>query len=152
MTAGWLQVPWVREGAAAEFDFAVVGGVDAGGLGGVGDIEDHADVGPEPVGGHLGAVATDFLHDGVDGDERGAGFLFGAAEAGEDFGDDEAAEAVIERAADDDELGVGDGFLIGCAIGQAAGQFGDFDDETLVGAAPLNDEFVAHISRSPVGI
>ena len=52
----------------------------------------------------------------------------------------------------DDELGVGDGFLIGRAVGHAAGQFGDFDDETLVGAAPVDDEFVAHISRSPVGI
>ena len=43
----------------------------------------------------------------------------------------------------DDELGVGDGFLIGRAIGHAAGQFGDFDDETFVGSAPVDDEFVA---------
>lgn len=51
----------------------------------------------------------------------------------------------------DDELGVGDGWLIGNAVGHAAGQFRDFDNEALVGAAPVDDEFVAHSCRSPVG-
>ena len=44
----------------------------------------------------------------------------------------------------DDELCVRDGFLAGRAVGHAAGQFGDFDDETLVGAAPVDDEFIAN--------
>ena len=88
-------------GTAAEFDFAVLGGIDAGGFGGVGDIEDYADIWAEAMGGHFGAVSADFLHDGVDGDEGGAGSIGGGGEAGEDFGDDESPEAVIEGATDD---------------------------------------------------
>ena len=65
--------------AAAELDLAVLRGVDAGRVGGVGDIEDDADIGPEAVRGHLCAVAADFLLHGIDGDERGARLLLCAA-------------------------------------------------------------------------
>jgi hypothetical protein len=52
----------------------------------------------------------------------------------------------------DDDLGVCHGLLIGGSVGHAAGEFGDFDDKGFVGFAPVDDEFVAHVSRSPVGI
>ena len=52
----------------------------------------------------------------------------------------------------DDDLGVCDGFLVGGAIGHAAGEFGDFNEEGLVFLAPVDDEFVAHVSRCRVGI
>jgi len=51
----------------------------------------------------------------------------------------------------DDGLGVGDGFFVGRAVGHAAGEFGDFDEEGVVLLAPVDDEFVAHFSRFRVG-
>ena len=114
-------------GTAAEFDFAVLGGIDAGGFGGVGDIEDHADIWAEAMGGHFGAMSADFLHDRVDGDEGGAGAIEGGGEAGEDFGDDEAAEAVIEGASDDAIGGKRlSGIVIDGGMADAEAEGGDF--------------------------
>ena len=47
----------------------------------------------------------------------------------------------------DDHLGIGKCVLVGCAVGHAAGEFRDFGKEGLILAAPVNDEFVAHVSR-----
>lgn len=52
----------------------------------------------------------------------------------------------------DDGLGVGDGFFVGGSVGHAAGEFRDFDEEGLIVLAPVDDEFVAHVSRFPGGI
>lgn len=52
----------------------------------------------------------------------------------------------------DDGLGVCDGFFVGGTVGHAAGEFGDLDEECLIFLAPVDDEFVAHVSRFPVGI
>ena len=46
-----------------------------------------------------------------------------------------------------DRLGVGDSFFVGSAVGHAAGEFGDLDQERVVFLAPVDDEFVAHVSR-----
>ena len=51
----------------------------------------------------------------------------------------------------DDGLGVGDGFFVGGSVGHAAGEFGDFHEEGLIFLAPVDDEFVAHVSRCRVG-
>ena len=52
----------------------------------------------------------------------------------------------------DDGLGVGEGFFVGGAIGHAAWEFRDFDDEGVVFFAPVDDEFVAHVNRCRVCI
>ena len=52
----------------------------------------------------------------------------------------------------DDDLGVGDCLFVGGSIRHAAGEFGDLDEEGLIFLAPVDDEFVAHFSRFPVGI
>ena len=52
----------------------------------------------------------------------------------------------------DDDFGVGDGFFVGGPVGHAAGEFRDFDEEGLIFFAPVDDEFVAHVSRFLVGI
>ena len=52
----------------------------------------------------------------------------------------------------DDDLGVGDGFFVGGSVGHAAGEFGDFHEEGLIFLAPVDDEFVAHVSRCRVGV
>ena len=52
----------------------------------------------------------------------------------------------------DDDFGVGDGFFVGGSVGHAAGEFRDFDEEGLIFFAPVDDEFVAHVSRFLVGI
>jgi hypothetical protein len=85
-------------GAGAEFDFAVDGVVDAGSVGGMGDVEDDRDIGHEAVSDHFRAVPADFLLHGVHGDDGAAGRVLG--ETGEHLSDDETAEAVIEGAAD----------------------------------------------------
>jgi hypothetical protein len=47
----------------------------------------------------------------------------------------------------DDGLGVGDGFFVGGSVGHAAGEFWDFNEEGLIFFAPVDDEFVSHVSR-----
>jgi len=49
----------------------------------------------------------------------------------------------------DDGLGVGDGFFVGCAVGHAAGEFGDFDEEGVFLLAAVDDKFVTHVSHFP---
>jgi len=46
----------------------------------------------------------------------------------------------------DDGLVVGDGFFARCAVGNEAGESWDFDEEGVVLLAPVDDEFVAHVS------
>ena len=58
----------------------------------------------------------------------------------------------VERAGGSDPLGddglrVGYRFLVGCAVGQVAGELGDLDEEGVVFLALADDEFVAHVSR-----
>ena len=52
----------------------------------------------------------------------------------------------------DDNLRIGDGFLVGRAVGHAAGEFGHLGDEASVGLVPVDDEFVAHVTRRRIGI
>ena len=51
-----------------------------------------------------------------------------------------------------DDLCISDRFLIGRTVGHAAGKLGHLGDEAFVGLAPVDDEFVAHITRSRIGI
>lgn len=113
-------------GTAAEFDGAVFGFFDAGGVGGVGDVEADGDVWLETVGEHAGAVAADFFLDAIGGDDGAVEFFAVFVETAEGFGDDEAADAVIEGAADEavgaevvDAVGV-DGW-----VADAEAEFGD---------------------------
>ena len=61
-------------------------------------------------------------------------------------------DGAVERAGgfdplSNDGLGVGDGFFVGGAVGHAAGELGNLDEERVVFFAPVDDEFVAHVSR-----
>ena len=49
-----------------------------------------------------------------------------------------------------DGLGVGGGFLVSGSVGHAAGKSWDFDEKGLIFLAPVDDEFVAHVSRLAV--
>src|SRR5258708_9546772 len=41
-----------------------------------------------------------------------------------------------------DDFDAGESFLVGFAVGGAAGKFGDFGDKRLVGLTPIDDDFV----------
>ncbi len=126
--------------AAAEGDRAVLGGVKARGIGGVGDIEADADIREDPVGGHHGAVATDFFLDGIEADERVIGFLFLLGDAAHDLGDDVAADAVIEGAGDEAFVGEFGGAIgVDGEVADAQAEFGDFGGG---GCADIDPELV----------
>ncbi len=131
----------VGEGwALAEFDEAEFGGVDAWGIGGVGDIEADADVRFEAVGGHHGAVAADFFLDGVEADEGEGRFFAGGGDAGQDLCDDVGAEAVVEGAGDEAFVGeFGGAVLIDHGVADAEAHFGDFFG---VGGSDIDPEVV----------
>ena len=74
--------------------------IDAWSIGGVGDVEANGDIWAQAVGDHFGAIAADFFLDGIDGVDGGGGAFFLSGEACHDLGDDETAEAVVERATD----------------------------------------------------
>ena len=86
--------------AAAEDGGSMFGLIDAWSIGGVGDVEANGDIWAQAVGDHFGAIAADFLLDGINGVDGGRGAFFLSGEAGHDLGDDETAEAVVERATD----------------------------------------------------
>jgi len=46
----------------------------------------------------------------------------------------------------DHDFSVRDGFGISLTVGHAAGEFGNFDNETVVVLAPVNDQFVPALS------
>ena len=50
----------------------------------------------------------------------------------------------------DDDLGIGDSFFVARAIGNAARQFRHLDQKGMILLAPVNDEFVSHVSRFQV--
>ncbi len=85
--------------AAAELDLAVLPLVDSGRVGGVGDVEDDADIRVEPVRRHLRAVSADLFLHRVDGQERGVERLAPLAQVGQHLRENEAADAVIQGAA-----------------------------------------------------
>ena len=84
-----------------EFDVAVAAFVEAGGVGGVGDVEADGGIRVDAVGEHLCADAADFFLDGVAEDDVPRGFDFVFLEFAGYFGEDEAAEAVVKGAADE---------------------------------------------------
>ena len=127
-------------GAGGEFDFAMFAVVHVGGVSGVGDVENDGDGRHEAMGDHARAVAADFLLDGVDADDsrRGAGFGFG--EAGEDLGDDVAADAVVEGAAHETVFAEGfDAIGIDERVADTDPGFFDFG---IGGGTDIDPEFV----------
>ena len=87
-------------GPLAQFDLPVLFLRNAGGIGGMGHVEDDGDVGEQAVRDHARPVAADLLLHGVDGDDGGGGPLLGGGQAFEHAGDDEPADAVVEGAPD----------------------------------------------------
>ena len=127
-------------GAGGEFDFAMFAVVHVGGIGGVGDVEDDGDGWHEAMGDHAGTVTADFLLDGVDSDDGGGGAGFGFGEASECLGDDVAADAVIEGAAN--EAMFAEGFdAVGVDEGVADTDPGFFDFSIARGT-DIDPEFV----------
>ena len=88
-------------GAGTQADIAIAGFIKAGGVGGVGDIEADGGIGLNPEGKHASADAADFFLHGVGKDDVPGGFDALGGEGSGGFGQDEAAEAVIECAADE---------------------------------------------------
>lgn len=127
-------------GAAAEGDFTVFFVVDIRRVRGVGDIEDDGDVGVEAMGDHLGAEATDFFVDGIDGVDGGGGRGLQFGEFGEDFGDDEPADAIIEGTSDDAILS--EGFRSVLIHGGVADAETEFFDVFFICSAEIDIEFV----------
>ncbi len=114
-------------GAVAENDIAVFAMVDAGGIGGVGDVEADGDVGLEAVGGHFGAETTDFFLNGVENEDVGGRLFAGGADGFEGLGDDVAAYAVVEGAPDKAVFAEGlGGVCVDGGVADAEAKFGDF--------------------------
>lgn len=114
-----------ESGAFAERDFSDFGGFEAGGVGGVGDVEADGELGLDLVGRHDGAVTADFFLNGVEADEGEGDFSGG--EAFEDLGEDVAADAVVERARNEAVRGNFEKvFLINGGLSDADAECGDF--------------------------
>lgn len=136
-------------GTAAEGDGSVAGFFDAGGIGCVGDVEADGDVWFESVGEHAGSVSTDFLLNAVGGDDGGAEFPALFVESADGFCDDEAADAVVEGAADE---AVAAEFLGGVGIdGGVTDAESEFGDIFFGVGSDIDVEFVDFRSFFPAG-
>ena len=102
----WVVGCAVSDGrAAAEADVTMLGGINAGRISGMGDIEADAGIREDAVGCHHRAVPADFFLDGIEADQRVVWLFLLLGDAAHDLGDDVAADAVIEGAGDDAVLG-----------------------------------------------
>ncbi len=111
----------------AELDAAIFVRIDAGGVGGVGDVEANTEVRLEAIGSHHCAVAANFLLHGIEADEGKRGFFLGACQAFHHLGDDVAADSVVEGAADEAFMGkLQRPVLIDSGMTDADSEGGDF--------------------------
>ena len=84
-----------NSGSFAEFDEPIFLHADAGGVGGVGDVEDNRNRGADAVGYHLSASTADFFLHGIRREGgRDRAFLCGS-KLFEDEGENESADAVV---------------------------------------------------------
>ena len=124
----------------AKFHEAELRGINAWGVGGVGDIEADADVRLEAEGGHFRAMAADFFLDCVEADEGERRFFAGGGDAFENLSDDVGAEAVVEGAGDEALVGELCGaVLVDHGVADAEAHGGDF---LRAGCAKIDPEIV----------
>ena len=115
---------------------------NAGGIGGVGDIETNRHIRLEPVGDHTRAITTNFLLDTIGSDDGDGkfGLLFG--QLPHDLGDDKTAHAVVDGTATKPAFSE---FLesigIDAGVADAQSQLGDF----LVGVRSDIDVQLVHL-------
>jgi len=116
-----------ESGARAEFDFAMLGGIKARGVGGVGDVEANAHGGLEAVCGHHGTVSANFFLHGIETDEREGRFALAGGDAFHHLGDDVAADTIIECATDNPPVSEFDwAVLIDGGVAHTDAEFCDF--------------------------